>query len=250
MEREKPMKRKTITIKILFSAAVLLSACAPEEKEPQLPQPESTTAAESELPETAAPVTEEPAEINQRPVITHKYPVLILCDGMRDIGDYSDNVESVIDPEDGELPYCNIGGIVGPGGEEEFQKLLTEDRPDLVEDYGSGFYFTLGGWHEDDELHPVTTFAYDSKGQLAVKEYRIRYLNRDEDNAIGALTVQVEGLNVRTGPSKDAEKAGTAWPAIEYLYYETQTDDEYTWYRIYDDLWAAGKDSWLEVTEY
>ncbi len=244
------MNQKTIKVLILLTSAVLLSSCARKQPEPQSSSLDSAAVTESETPETPAPEIQETPEINQRPEITHKYPVLILCDGMRDIGDYSDNVESVIDPEDGELPYYNIGGIVGPGGEEVFEKLLTEDRPDLVQEYGSGFYFTLGSWHEDDDLHPVTTFAYDSKGQLATKEYQIRYLNRNEENAIGALTVRVEGLNVRTEPSVNAEAAGKVWPEIEYLFYETKTDEQYTWYRIYEGLWIAGQEDWLDVTVY
>ena len=188
-------------------------------------------------------------EINNeigRPVITHKYDVVILCQGLQGMNLFSENVVSVIDPEDGELPFINMWGVVGPQPDEVvYNQRHPKDSLDAVQKYGP-FYTGLGyGVIDPDGTRPVGTTAYDSEGHVSYKEFKIRYSSDNPEDASGILTVNVEDLRARSGPSSDGEAIGYVWPNAKYYYYESNDNEGYTWYRIGDNMWIADGGGWL-----
>ena len=219
---------------------------------------ETDKPADEESMEEAASVKEdasieEPTSIeiedNLRPVITHKYDTIILTERLGGLMDFSENVQSVIDPEDGELPYNNIGGFVGQQPDDFWYNITHNDNVDIVTTYGSGFYFSMGNsdLNTPDGIHPITTFAYDSSGQLATKEYALKYIPYDESSTGEVATVTVEGLNVRNAPSTSATIVGVCWPNAGYQVIETAEADGYTWYCIGDGMWIADNGEWITV---
>lgn len=206
--------------------------------------------AETEQPEEEVAVEETPqaeVERNERPVITHKYDTIVLVEGLGGLRDFSENVQSVVDPEDGELPYNNIGGFVGQQPDDFWHNITHNDNADAVATYGSGFYFSMGNseLNTSDGIHPITTFAYDSAGQLATKEYKIKYISRNDAFTGKVVTVMVEGLNVRTKPSISADIVGKCWPDAGYQVFEQTEADGYVWYRIGENMWIADNGEWL-----
>jgi hypothetical protein len=197
-------------------------------------------------PENTPPVKEE--NNDHIPFITHKYDVVILCSGLSGMGLFADNVVSVVDPEDGDLPFLNAWGVEGPQSEETIYKWRhPEDNPEIVQDRGP-FYTTMAYGDEDsDGTRPVGTTAYDSEGHVAYKEYKIKYSSDDDSACIGIVTVNVEGLRVRNKPSSDGEEIGHAWQNAKYYYFEQTDSDGHIWYRIGDDMWIADGDGWLTI---
>ena len=178
---------------------------------------------------------------NERPVIIQKYKMLFFAEKMGGIRDFSENVLSVYDPEDGELPYCYIGGFDMPESElDDFWYDMTHnDKPESAESYGSGFYFSLGNntFNDLDGTRTIMTFAYDKEGQLTTSEYRIKYIP-NSDEAIETITVS-DGLNVYSQPSASEQIIGNVWPNAKYQVFEETVDSDLVWYRIGDDLWIV-----------
>ncbi len=212
------------------------------------PVPTSESSAEPAVPAETPAVQEETDDIG-RPVI-ELYADRIILNCGDSIGDYAMNVKTAYDPEDGNLEYNFIGGIVVPD-EEEAKRTWEhirhpEDNPGMVHD-GKGFYFAMG-WNFLDGKPgtlPVVATAYDSEGYVSVKEFEILYLESESSEAIGRLTVNVNLLNVRDIPDVSGNKVGKTWENCSYLYYDVQQDSEYTWYRIGDDMWIADNGSWI-----
>ena len=214
-------------------------------------EPAEEIAAETPVPEETEvpePIPMEEPE-NDRPVITHRYSTVILCDDLPGISYYAENVISVIDPEDGELQSYNIGGVVGPYSEDDMDRWRhPEDNPEIVQAHGSPFFYSMGFrlWQGSVGTVPVVTVAYDSLGQVSYEEYEIIYIEQYPDDAIKEATVLVDGLRVRKTPSASGEILGNVWKNAGYYIYESTEKDGYTWYRIGDDMWIADNGEWLE----
>lgn len=184
-----------------------------------------------------------------RPVITHKADVVFFDQG-QSFRDFSENVVSVIDEEDGDIPYEYIGGFVGPLSDEEIYDVThPKDKPQAFAGRPEGYYFTTG-WsqaqNEYGEEFACVTGAFDSEGHASWKEFKIIFLDTDEAAAIGIAHINVEGLNVRNLPSTQGTKMGQVVMDKTYLVYESVEADGYTWYRIARDLWIADLDGkWI-----
>lgn len=73
----------------------------------------------------------------------------------------------------------------------------------------------------------------------------------EEDKPIGHIVINVNRLNIRNGYGLSAEKSGNKLnTGDERDVYETATKDGYTWYRINETQWVAGKGSWVTYTTY
>lgn len=185
-----------------------------------------------------------------RPVITHKADVIYFDKG-QSFHDYSENVLSVVDVEDGDIPYEFIGGFDGPYTDEELYDLTHQtENPRIAESKLHGMYATFGGKFDSNEYGEESicvTNAFDSEGHASWKEYTIIYLEVDENSAIGMAEIKVESLNVRDQPSISGTKMGQVVIDKTYLVYETIVADGYTWYRIAKDLWIAddGDGTWI-----
>ena len=71
--------------------------------------------------------------------------------------------------------------------------------------------------------------------------------NGSANDAIGTVTVKVEGLRIRSEPGTWSEPAGTVAAGETRTVYETAEGQGYTWYRIGSRQWIADKGGdWLE----
>ena len=71
----------------------------------------------------------------------------------------------------------------------------------------------------------------------------------DNTEVIGYVTVNVDQLRVRSGARTSSLARGYAENGERYQVYETAEDGTYTWYRIGNRRWIAGKDDWVEYQE-
>lgn len=191
---------------------------------------------------------ESTADKINRPVIIHKSDVIFFDKGQSFL-DYSENVLSVVDAEDGDIPYEFIGGLDGPHTDEEIYDLTHQtENPRIVENRPHGLYATFAGKHVPNEYGEESicvTNAFDSEGHASWKEYTIIYLEVDESSAIGTAYIKTESLNVRDKPSTSGTQMGQVVIDKTYLVYETVDADGYTWYRIAEDLWIADDGTWI-----
>lgn len=67
----------------------------------------------------------------------------------------------------------------------------------------------------------------------------------DTKETIGSVKVLVDGLNIRMQPSLQATKAGKVQNGKTYDVFETKVADGYTWYRIGENQWIAGTNTWV-----
>ena len=78
-----------------------------------------------------------------RPIITHKADVVYFNED-QGFMDFSENVKSVVDEEDGDILYENIGGIEGPYTKEEIYKFThCEDNIEFFKNRDGGLYFSI-----------------------------------------------------------------------------------------------------------
>ena len=61
----------------------------------------------------------------------------------------------------------------------------------------------------------------------------------------GTVTVEVDRLNIRTSPTKDAPSLGKAENGKSYEVLEIKEAEGYTWYKIGDNQWIADDGTWL-----
>ena len=64
-------------------------------------------------------------------------------------------------------------------------------------------------------------------------------------SAIGKVTVNVNGLNIRSSASTAGSKVGTATNGQSYDVYSTTSSGGYTWYQIGNNQWIADNGSWV-----
>lgn len=224
---------------MLPASLFLVSACsgsqaAADEPPADIPTPTPTpeVTAEPEPAETAG-------DVINRPVIVHKADVVYFDRG-DSFMDFSENVESVTDAEDGEIPYDNIGGLEDYTEEEVYALTHPADRPELAGQIGNGLYFTLSYQHEyyqfHEELTCVTT-AFDSEGHASWKEYKIITLFADENDSIGSLNILSDQVEVRNQNALSGILMGYVVRTRSYWVFEIQKGDGFFWYRIGNDLW-------------
>lgn len=64
-------------------------------------------------------------------------------------------------------------------------------------------------------------------------------------SAIGRVTVNVSGLNIRSSASTGGSVVGTATSGQTYDVYSSTTSGGYTWYQIGNNQWIADNGSWV-----
>ena len=96
--------------------------------------------------------------------------------------------------------------------------------------------------------------SYDPEYFPPLPEWISSYSNElllVRQKVIGMAEVRVEGLNVRSQPSLDGEKLGTAGQGRYYSVYEIKDGDGYRWYRIGTDRWIADQNGrYIEYSSY
>lgn len=225
---------------MLLASLFLVSACsgnqtAADKSQADIPTPTPTpeVTAEPEPAETKGD------EIN-RPVIVHKADVVYFDQG-DSFMDFSENVQSVTDAEDGEIPYENIGGFDGEYTEEEIYSFTHQsDRPELTGKIGNGMYFTISYEREYYQFHEeltCVTNAFDSEGHASWKEYKIITLYVDENDSIGSLNILSDQVEVRDQHALSGTLMGYVVRTKSYWVFEIQEGDGFNWYRIGNDLW-------------
>lgn len=69
------------------------------------------------------------------------------------------------------------------------------------------------------------------------------------EEVIGSLTITAEGEIVEhIAPSLSSESAGVALNGEVHNVYEITKADEYTWYRVEDDIWIPDDGTWMTYT--
>ena len=68
----------------------------------------------------------------------------------------------------------------------------------------------------------------------------------ETEEAVGTVTVLVNGLNIRRAASREAASAGQAENGKEYPVYEITEDGSLTWYRIGEDEWIGCTQDYAE----
>ncbi|MBP3891299.1 MAG: phosphodiester glycosidase family protein [Solobacterium sp.] len=72
---------------------------------------------------------------------------------------------------------------------------------------------------------------------------------KEENTPKDTVTVKVDGLTIREGSSVSSKRLGNAENGKTYTIYETAKDAYYTWYRIGENQWIAGKPEWVSVNQ-
>lgn len=70
----------------------------------------------------------------------------------------------------------------------------------------------------------------------------------DPGEEIGKITILVNGLNIRSDASQEADAVGQAYYGEEYPVYEITEGGSLTWYRIDVDKWIGNGGSYLTYT--
>ena len=87
-------------------------------------------------------------------------------------------------------------------------------------------------WSSDNDEHGELTFEWSQPAET--------------EEAIGTVTVLVNGLNIRRAASREAASAGQAENGKEYPVYEITEDGSLTWYRIGEDEWIGCTQDYAE----
>ena len=69
------------------------------------------------------------------------------------------------------------------------------------------------------------------------------------DKKLGTVTVNVDGLRIRSSASTSGTEVGKVSSGTSYPYYEETSADGYTWLRIGTDQWIASKEGWTTISQ-
>ena len=139
--------------------------------------------------------------------------------------------------EDGYAPVKKYGkwGFINENGEE-----VT----DFIFDDATALYDGLA-WVKYDDKWGVLKLAKSLESGVDITLSECYGYDLDEE-VIGRITVLVSNLNFRDNPGTGGANCGIARENISYPVYETQQDENYTWYRVDGSHWLADKNGeWL-----
>ena len=88
----------------------------------------------------------------------------------------------------------------------------------------------------------------DVKPELAYTEITEEMI-REKANTKGKVTVKVDGLIIRSEASTASQRIGNVKNGKTYPVYEQKENGGYTWYRIGQGRWIAGKPEWVTYKE-
>ena len=84
-------------------------------------------------------------------------------------------------------------------------------------------------------------------GKKIYNDYLVDELFPEE--VIGNLTITAEGEIVEhVSPSLSSESAGVALNGEVHNVYEITEEEDYTWYRVEDDIWIPDDGTWMTYT--
>ena len=93
-----------------------------------------------------------------------------------------------------------------------------------------------------------TTLVKEIQPELINTKLSEKEMN-DNTEVIGYVTVNVDSLRVRSDARTSSLARGYAENGERYQVYEITKDSNYTWYRIGDRRWIAGKEDWVVYQE-
>lgn len=70
------------------------------------------------------------------------------------------------------------------------------------------------------------------------------------DTVIGTVQIQLDAVNIRSSHDASSDLVGTVYQGENYDVYGVYVADDFTWYRIGEDMWVADDGTYLTYTAY
>lgn len=114
--------------------------------------------------------------------------------------------------------------------------------------------YIFNGWYDENGKLVTVIDGEKLSGDITLraewcKDYNGVYsykTSTSNQSAIGYITIIADNVKVRNYPStKTGSKVGLVHKDFTYDVYDTQYNDNYTWYEIGDSLWVPNNSSWV-----